>query len=136
MKKLFTLSLAITIALSGMAQKNHKGNGKQKHKTQVKHRGNNTHEDRNQDDNRDKVSKNLPSKVRSSFNRDFPNANNVSWTKNNGYWTASFPDGIYRTSVTYSANGARINSASARNQRRTNSSANDGSIWDKILSRQ
>jgi hypothetical protein len=85
-------------------------------------------------DNSGKYSKNLPSKVRSSFNRDYPNATNVSWTKNEGYWTATFPNGIYRTSVTYSANGQRT--TNSRRTRSKTANSQGGSVWDKILSKQ
>ena len=70
--------------------------------------------DRNEDNgNRNKYSKNTPRKVGDAFRRDFPNANNVTWTKNSGTWTASFNNGgiipVNRT-VTYRANGERVSS--------------------------
>lgn len=148
MKKLLILIVSLTIGLSGFAQK-HKENkvpkNKGEYKQQVKTGG---YDDRNKDEvknrnvsknrdyNKDKIVKNLPAKVRSSFYRDYPNAGNVSWTKNNGYWIASFPNGLYRTSATYASNGERINGSSSRGTRRTYSNSQDGSIWDKILSKQ
>ncbi|MCY7292470.1 MAG: hypothetical protein LH615_09860 [Ferruginibacter sp.] len=65
----------------------------------------------NRNDNNNKYSKNTPSKVRAAFNRDFPNANNVTWTKNTGTWTANFGGGGIlgnTNSVTYKANGQRV----------------------------
>ena len=63
--------------------------------------------------NNSKYSKNTPRKVSDAFSRDFPNASNVSWTKNSGTWTAHFGGGgiipKIRT-VTYRANGQRISS--------------------------
>ena len=72
------------------------------------------------DDNRDrgnKVSKNTPRKVGDNFRRDFPNATNVSWTKNQGVWTATFNGtGLLggRKTVSYKANGERVGEVTGR----------------------
>lgn len=58
-----------------------------------------------------KYSKNTPRKVGDSFRHDFPNATNVSWTKNQGVWTATFDgSGLLggRKTVSYKANGERV----------------------------
>jgi len=52
-------------------------------------------------------SKNQPAKVRTAFQRDYPNAANVSWSKYRGDWTASFGNGFYRSTALYHANGER-----------------------------
>jgi len=52
-------------------------------------------------------SKNQPAKVRAAFQRDYPNASNVSWSKYRGDWTASFGNGFYRSTALYHANGER-----------------------------
>ena len=54
-----------------------------------------------------KYSKNQPAKVREAFNRDYPNARNVSWTKYRGDWTATFGNGVYHSTAIYHANGER-----------------------------
>lgn len=54
-----------------------------------------------------KPSKNQPAKVRSSFQRDYPNAFNVRWTKCRGDWTATFNGGLFRSTAVYHANGDR-----------------------------
>ena len=54
-----------------------------------------------------KPSKNQPAKVRAAFQRDYPNANNVYWTKYRGDWTATFGNGIVRSTAVYHANGER-----------------------------
>ena len=149
MKKLLILIASTAIGLSGFAQK-HKEKKEHKNKDNYHNQQSRSgsyddnHEDdekprktgKYDDNNKGKVAKNIPSKVRSSFYRDYPNAGNVSWTKNNGYWIASFPNGVYRTSATYASNGSRINGASTRSTRRTYSNSQNGSIWDKILSKQ
>src|SRR5687768_3133924 len=113
MKTLFIFMIAVLLGGPTSAQKNHKV----KHKNQsAANKNNDSYENggslKYKDDELGKESKNLPAKVRSAFNREYPYASNVSWTKNNGYWVASFPNGVYRTSVTYAANGERINGAS------------------------
>jgi hypothetical protein len=52
-------------------------------------------------------SKNQPAKVRSSFQRDYPNTTNVTWTKCRGDWTATFNNGLWRSTAVYHANGQR-----------------------------
>lgn len=54
-----------------------------------------------------KPSKNQPAKVRQAFQRDYPNAINVTWSKYRGDWTATFGNGIYRSTAIYHANGER-----------------------------
>lgn len=54
-----------------------------------------------------KPSKNQPAKVRSSFQRDYPNATNVRWTKCRGDWTATFGNGVFSSTAVYHANGER-----------------------------
>ena len=144
MKKILTFIIAITIGVAGIAQG--KSNGKGQVKKQGKHqkhtKKNDNHDDRydrdednrNRQNNTGKYSKNIPSKVRSAFYNDYPNATDVTWTKSNGHWTATFPNGIYRRSVTYAANGQRVNNNGSTSGRSTNTQ--NGSIWDKILTRQ
>ncbi len=54
-----------------------------------------------------KPSKNQPAKVRDAFQRDYPNASNVSWSKYRGDWTATFRNGLARSTAVYHANGER-----------------------------
>jgi uncharacterized protein YxeA len=54
-----------------------------------------------------KASKNQPAKVREAFQRDYSNATNVYWTKYRGDWTATFGNGIWRSTAVYHANGER-----------------------------
>lgn len=66
-----------------------------------------------------KYSKNTPRKVGDAFRRDFPNATNVSWTKNQGVWTASFDgSGLLggNKTVSYRANGERVGQVSGRSR--------------------
>lgn len=157
MKKLLVFATAITIALSGMAQdkNNGKGHNKDKSEKNSKHSSDKNHHENDDDydrrygknkgnddvyqtgkNNNGKYSKKQPAKVRAAFNRDYPNATNVTWTKYRGNWTASFPNGIYRVNATYSANGQRLNGRSTRTNRRSSNTNTDGSIWDKILTKQ
>ena len=54
-----------------------------------------------------KASKNQPAKVRANFQRDYPNARNVYWSKYRGDWTATFNNGIWMSTAVYHANGDR-----------------------------
>lgn len=54
-----------------------------------------------------KPSRNQPAKVRVSFQRDYPNAANVSWSKYRGDWTATFRNGLSMSTAVYHANGDR-----------------------------
>ena len=65
----------------------------------------------------DKYSKNTPRKVGDAFNRDFPNATSVTWTKNQGSWTANYRNGGIlggSGTATYRANGQRVDAARRR----------------------
>jgi len=112
MKKLFIFTAAITMGFSAMAQaKNQKNKIKDKtvYDEGPKYKKNNRDDQHEYEHQKNKYSKNQPSKVRSAFNRDYPHATNVKWTKSNGYWTAAFSNGINRKYITYSANGTRVN---------------------------
>jgi hypothetical protein len=54
-----------------------------------------------------KASKNQPAKVRAAFQRDYPNAVNVRWSKYRGDWTATFGNGLLTSTAVYHANGDR-----------------------------
>ena len=54
-----------------------------------------------------KPSKNQPTQVTSSFQKDYPNATNVSWSKYRGDWTATFRNGASTSTAVYHANGER-----------------------------
>lgn len=63
-----------------------------------------------------KISKNQPAKVRQNFQRDYPLANNVRWTKCRGDWTATFGNGIFLSTAIYHANGDRRDTRTPVNQ--------------------
>jgi hypothetical protein len=129
MKRLFLLFTAFTISLLMLAQGNSQGKGKDKQKDKTdKTTGSDNSKDKEKtdkekkelDDHNKKIwdgtsdkgsgskpSKNQPAKVRSSFQRDYPNASNVYWTKYRGDWTVTFGNGLYRSTAIYHANGER-----------------------------
>lgn len=78
-----------------------------------------------------KSSKNQPAKVREAFQRDYPNASNVSWSKYRGDWTATFENGMNMSTAVYHANGERRDT-------RTLVTKNDipGNVLDSILKRR
>ena len=133
MKRILFLLTAITISVSLLAQGN---SGANKDKTKDKGKPVATNPSGNKDKSKDKekadkekkeradhdkkiwegtsdksggpkASKNQPAKVTSSFQRDYPNATNVYWTKYRGDWTATFGNGAWRSTAVYHANGER-----------------------------
>lgn len=128
MKRIVLIAATVVLAVSVAAQGNSGGKGKDKQKdkgnsSQTDNSGNSKDkEDKAKHDEHDrkiwdgigdknsncmKPSKNQPAKVRSSFQRDYPYAVNVRWTKCRGDWTASFGNGLFRSTAVYHANGQR-----------------------------
>jgi len=122
MKKIIFILTAILFSISVFAQGNSgKGKDKQKDKGNASQTGNpGNSEDKAKNDEHDrkvwdgigdnscmKPSKNQPAKVRSAFQRDYPFAVNVRWTKCRGDWTATFNGLIFRSTAVYHANGDR-----------------------------
>jgi hypothetical protein len=126
MKQIFLLLTAFTVSLSMIAQGNSAGKGKDKQKDKTENPGNSKDKEKADKEKKElsdhnkkiwegtsdngagsKPSKNQPAKVRSSFQRDYPNATNVYWTKYRGDWTATFGNGIWRSTAIYHANGER-----------------------------
>ena len=126
MKKIFLFFVSVTICVSLLAQGNSGAKGKDKKKdkensSQTDNPANaKEKEDKIKNDEHDrkvwdgignnscmKPSKNQPAKVREAFQRDYPNAINVRWTKCRGDWTASFNGLIFRSTAVYHANGDR-----------------------------
>jgi len=130
MRKLIFIGITIILSLSISAQGNSegKGKGKDKSKNEKTDKGKKAEVDEKQEKeikdkqehdrkvwegtsdksgNGPKPSKNQPAKVRSSFQRDYPNAQNVNWSKYRGDWTATFGNGAFRSTAIYHANGER-----------------------------
>ena len=130
MKKFFLLStgfiFSLTMIAQGNSNDNGKGNDKSKNEKTTKQvsseqKEKEAKEKKHQDEHNKKIwagtsdkngkgpiaSKNQPAKVRAAFQRDYPNATNVSWSKYRGDWTASFGNGFYRSTALYHANGER-----------------------------
>ena len=123
MKKLITLLLVLTNSIFVSAQGNSQNKAKEKQKDKGKSEQVNkksegktdisTHTKKiwegtytNEKDG-PKPSKNQPAKVRQSFQRDYPNAYDVSWSKYRGDWTATFRNGVWISTAVYHANGDR-----------------------------
>jgi len=148
MKKFFLLSTGFIFSLMMIAQGNSdngKGNDKSKNEKTAK-QGSSEQKEANEkkrhDEHNKKIwdgtsdkssqgpvpSKNQPAKVRSAFQRDYPNAGNVSWSKYRGDWTASFGNGFYRSTALYHANGERRDTRTpvTRNEMPRN-------VWESIF---
>lgn len=109
MKQILTLSIFLIAGLIGFAQGKSKEKNRDKQKTENPAQTNkgNSNDDSQQNGN-SKVRKNIPTKVRSSFAGEYPNATNATWTKNRGDWTVVFGNGAWRSTATYHSNGERV----------------------------
>jgi uncharacterized protein YxeA len=125
MKKILLIVTAFVFSLAVLAQGNSQGKGKDKQKGKPEQVGSNKEkEEKDRKDKSDhekkvwdgtytkegdgpKPSKNQPAKVRSSFQRDYPNASGISWSKYRGDWTATFRNGAWMSTAVYHANGER-----------------------------
>jgi hypothetical protein len=72
-----------------------------------------------------------PARVSAAFQRDYPNATNVSWHKYRGDWTATFGNGLFMSTALYHANGDRRDT-------RTPITKNEipRNVWDSIFTRR
>ena len=130
MKKFFLMFTGFIFSLTIIAQANNSDNGKGKDKSKdtksakqgsAEQKDKEAKEKKQQDEHNKKIwggttdkggkgpipSKNQPAKVRAAFQRDYPNAGNVSWYKYRGDWTASFGNGLFMSTAVYHANGER-----------------------------
>jgi hypothetical protein len=119
MKQFITLSIFLLAGVIGFAQGKSKEKNKDKQKTdktaQTTNDNNNSNNGQNsnsstntQQNGNNKVRKNIPTKVSSSFAGEYPNAVNATWTKNRGDWTVVFGNGVWRSTATYHSNGERV----------------------------
>ena len=123
MKHLLTLLLVSVLCTAVSAQGNGQGKGKGNNKSENSADKNNDKDKDSKDitDHEKKIwegtytntndgpkpSKNQPAKVRAAFQRDYPNATNVYWSKYRGDWTATFRNGLWMSTAVYHANGDR-----------------------------
>ena len=116
MKKLIFFTLFGFLSLAAVAQA-----GKEKAKEKSKAKTENTKQPKTKpakNSNNDEVNGtqngntktrvNLPTKVKSSFAAEYPNAANATWTKTKGDWTVVFGNGVWRSTATYHSNGDRV----------------------------
>jgi hypothetical protein len=164
MKKFLFIMAAITLSMGAIAQGNGKGKGQHKqHKQHGKSKQGKVYNDDRYDrddnvndrvyrnsqngNNNGKYTNNAPRKVRDAFYQDYPNASNVSWTKDRGVWTARFNGGgIFGggNTVSYRANGQRVgayndNTVYRRNtdrNTRTTQQRSGTSVWDRVMQRR
>ena len=107
-----------------MTQKNHGNEGKNRKHQSERNKKNcdaDDHDARweNNQDNRNRNGNEanrggIPRKVRDAFNRDYPNAKNVNWSKDRGVWSARFRrNGLFGGNATasYKANGERLSNS-------------------------
>ncbi|MEO6134458.1 MAG: hypothetical protein ABIP35_04860 [Ginsengibacter sp.] len=136
MKQLSFFGIILLVSINTMAQGNShkKGKDKNKHATEI-----NDSENENEDYQKNRgngnspnarYSNHQPKKVTAAFLNDYPGARNVSWSKYKGDYTATFTNGIWKSTAVYHANGERRDT-------RTNLTKAQlpGRIWDQIFKR-
>ena len=154
MKKFFLVVTGFIFSLTIIAQADKSDNAKGKDKSKdtksakqgsIEQKEKETKEKKQHDDHNKKIwdgtsdkggkgpilSKNQPAKVRAAFQRDYPNAGNVTWYKYRGDWTASFGNGLFMSTAVYHANGERRDTRTpiTRNEMPRN-------VLDKIFKRR
>lgn len=130
MKQIFILLIVFTCSLAVTAQGNGNGKAKGKYKNKTKTHSTiqgNTNDGYAYEGNN---AKHVPKKVLASLQRDYPGARNVSWGKYRGDYTATFSNGLWRSTAIYHANGERRDTRT-RVQRKDM----PGNIWDVIFKR-
>ena len=111
MKHLNFIFFILLISATSFAQGNNNGKskGKDKHKIEKKHQ---------------------PKKVTAALLRDYPHASNIIWSKYKGDYTATFNNGIFKSTAVYHANGDRRDTRTVLTRAQL-----PGTIWDKIFRR-
>ena len=127
MKTLLLLIAGSVFSLTLLAQKNshddRKRKDKSKNESSASHKNNKqlAEEQKIKDEHNHKIwegtfgnngegptpTKNQPAKVRVAFERDYPDAAIVSWSKYRGDWTTTFRSGLLMSTALYHANGER-----------------------------
>ncbi|MEJ7611730.1 MAG: hypothetical protein WKF88_11175 [Ferruginibacter sp.] len=156
MKKLFLFAAVAFLSVNAIAQGKSKGkghgNGKEKSKMHKEHNDDDDRENSGKYEQRKKdketaeqrrqretvngrnqtgkMSKNQPKKVQAALLRDYPNATNIVWSKYKGDYTATFNNGVFRSTAVYHANGARKDTRTALTRQQM-----PGTIWDGIFQR-
>ncbi len=128
MKQLFFFLTIIAISFNAIAQGN--SNGKAKGKYKSKHSTTDVAGNPNGNPSTKGYAKNQPKKVLAALYRDYPAATNVTWDKYKGDYTATFNNGIWRSTAVYHANGQRRDTRTVLTRYQL-----PGTIWDRIFKR-
>ena len=75
-------------------------------------------------------SRNPPPQVKAALLRDYPGATNIEWNKYKGDYTATFRNGIWRSTAVYHANGERRDTRTVLTRQQL-----PGTVWDRIFKR-
>ena len=138
MKNLLLLAVLFTFSFHTIAQGNGNGKGKDKNKNS-KSKGSSQNGNKHDNDVwsgvsgnevHGKSSKNQPKKVQAALMRDYPDAHNIVWSKYKGDYTATFNNGVWRSTAVYHANGERRDTRTTLTRQQL-----PGSIWDQIFKR-
>ena len=143
MKHLNFFLILLLISATSLAQGNSHGKakGKDKNNDNISHSKQKNDRNNNKNSENEKsweygnstparYSNHQPKKVIAALTRDYPGASNISWSKYKGDYTATFNNGIWRSTAVYHANGERRDTRTVVTKQQL-----PGTIWDKIFKR-
>ena len=135
MKKfiLFTTATALSLISFAQGKSGEHGHGKDKDKDEKhwkKNGGDIDRDDAYNNKGANNYAGHQPKKVYAALLRDYPNAGNISWSKYKGDYTATFNNGLWRSTAVYHANGERRDTRTTLTRQQL-----PGNIWDRIFQR-
>ena len=123
MKKLVLTVALFSFAISSNAQENDKAN-KKIDKANKKM-------DKALSKGKFDYSTTTPKKVEAAFQTDYPEAQNVAWSKYKGDYTAAFTNGTWKSTAVYHANGERRDTRTAITRPQLPTTI----VWDDVFKR-
>ncbi len=135
MKTLLFFGIILLMSINTMAQGNSHKKGKDKNNHSEIGESKNENDDYqkkqgNGNSSNARYSNHQPKKVAAALLRDYPGARNVYWSKYKGDYTATFTNGIWKSTAVYHANGERRDTRTVLTRAQL-----PGGIWDQIFKR-
>ncbi|MEO5967000.1 MAG: hypothetical protein ABIP68_07495, partial [Ferruginibacter sp.] len=130
MKHLNFIFFILLISSTSFAQGNNNGKSKGKDKHKIEKKQDKVYHKKNGNSSKHGYSNHQPKKVTAALLRDYPHASNIRWSKYKCDYTATFNNGIFKSTAVYHANGDRRDTRTVLTRAQL-----PGTIWDKIFRR-
>ncbi len=130
MKQVFFFLMIVMISINSIAQGNSHGKANGKEKNKHADEINKSNGKSNENSTQPGYTRHQPKKVAAALLRDYPGATNVNWNKYKGDYTATFNNGVWRSTAVYHANGERRDTRTVLTREQL-----PGSVWDRIFKR-